>query len=95
MYEGRHSENFAVDQAYLLKDLVNGYLVSAMRISPREHRIFIEPEASRTLKIDILFKSNSDDTSLVKDFLGNLRGCSRANLSIECEQEPLLKNVEL
>lgn len=95
IYEGRHPKLFDYRSAYISKISVNGYSVSAIKTTPFQQRILVEPITKRIPKSDIFVKMHAKDSSITRDFLTNFRSCFRTKLEVECKEEPLLNKLEL
>lgn len=94
IYEGRHPESFDFSSAYVSKNAVNEFSVSAIKTAPLQQRILVEPNAKGIPKSDIFIKLHDNDTSTIRDFLENFKSCSRKKLEVKCRQEPLLNQLQ-
>lgn len=95
IYSGLHPAPFDFNGAYLKKENVNGYLVSALKVAPNMHRILIEPTVNRTPFTDIHISIFSEDHQLTSDFIRSFKSCTRSQLAINCMEGKLLGSIVL
>jgi hypothetical protein len=95
MYSGFHPESFDYETAYLRKNKVNSYLVSAQKLDSNEHRILIEPTGKRVPYLDIYIKTFSSDKSIIEAFLAGFKSCTRSRLATSCDEDVLLNNISM
>ena len=95
IYSGYHPEIFNFKDAYLVKESINEYLVSARKIDKTRHRILIESTKNRVPFVDINISIAGDDKRILNDFLQNFKSCTRTKLATSCMENSLLKNIVL
>ena len=95
IYSGYHPANFEFNRAYLSRENIDGYLVSALKIDDKNHRVLIEPTEKRTPFIDINISIYADDKKLISEFIKSFKSCTRAELVISCKDNSLLQSVVL
>ncbi|WP_126834173.1 hypothetical protein [Pseudidiomarina aquimaris] len=95
IYLGYHPASFDYEGAYLSKESVNGYLVSALKVDNQHHRILIEPADSRVPSVDLNISMSSDDKVLITEFIKSFRSCTRTKLETTCKDNILLQSVVL
>ncbi|MGI0152296.1 hypothetical protein ACQ661_01295 [Pseudidiomarina sp. WS423] len=95
IYSGYHPASFDYEGAYLSKERVNGYLVSALKVDNQRHRILIEPVGKRAPSVDINISMSSGDKGLIIEFIKSFRSCTRTKLETACKDDILLQSVVL
>jgi hypothetical protein len=93
IYSGYHPASFDYEGAYLAKERVNGYLVSALKIDEQSHRILIEPVEKRVPSVDINISMSSGDKGVITAFIKSFRSCTRTSLETTCTDDILLQSV--
>ena len=95
IYSGYHPNSFDFDNAYLVKDSISGYLVSAHKLNSKRHRVLIEPTRKRVPSVDIEIIIFGNDKRIIEDFLSSFKACTSAKLSTSCIENSLFKNIVL
>lgn len=95
IYSGYHPADFEFDRAYLSKENIDGYLISALKIDDKNHRILIEPTKKRTPFVDINISIFADDKQLISEFIKSFKSCTRTKLATSCTDNILLQKVVL
>lgn len=95
VYSGYHPAKFDYEEAYLVEDSINGYIVSASKIQGQHHRILIKPSEGRIPTLDIYIPLSPNDDRVLSEFIRSFKSCTRTVLKIACEDESLLQGVQL
>lgn len=95
IYSGYHPASFDHQEAYLSKESINGYFVSALKIDNQHHRVLIEPAEMRAPSIDINISIYSSDKGVITEFIKSFRSCTRTELKVACRDDILLQSVML
>jgi hypothetical protein len=95
IYSGYHPVHFDYEGAYLSKESINGYFVSALKVDNQHHRILIEPVEKRVPSVDINISMYSGDKGLINEFVKSFRSCTRTKLETTCKDDFLLRGIVL
>lgn len=95
IYSGYHPTGFDYKRAYLSKENIDGYLISALKIDDKNHRVLIEPTKKRLPFVDINISILADDKQLMSEFIKSFKSCTRTKLATSCTDNRLLQRITL